>query len=43
MSARPQETANLRGLDDESREMVVDTIRQLRKRGMLASSLDPAE
>jgi alkylation response protein AidB-like acyl-CoA dehydrogenase len=32
MSARPQETANLRGLDDESREMVVDTIRQLRKR-----------
>lgn len=32
MSATPQETATLHGLDDESREMVVDTIRQLRKR-----------
>jgi alkylation response protein AidB-like acyl-CoA dehydrogenase len=32
MTGTPQETATLHGLDDESREMVVDTIRQLRKR-----------
>jgi alkylation response protein AidB-like acyl-CoA dehydrogenase len=32
MTGTSQETATLHGLDDESREMVVDTIRQLRKR-----------